>query len=319
VTRGLTLAGWAALGLVLLGWWPGKGIAMTSLARQGFSVSPAYGELSVPDDKPQMSYSVKLTNSNATDQLFSLSTVDFGSLDENGGVAFLGVQTSELEHKYGLASWMQLPQTSMQVPAGKTVEVPVVIDNRPSLAPGGHYGAVLATALTAGSGAKNSVGIKQVLSSLLLVTKQGGLRQHLGLVAQTSDASWWRLPGRVTQRFQNTGNVHLVPRGVVSVKDPFGKEVERTAINEDSKIVLPDSFRRLNSTLIPVGKGWMPGRYTLVASYRYDGTDSTTLVVQRFWYAGMALVWLVVALAVLAAAGLAWWLWSRPKRRRQRR
>jgi len=277
----------------------------------GFAVSPASGQVNVPANQPQVSYSVQLTNFNSVDKTFALSVVDFGSLDESGGVAFLGVPTSELEHKYGLAAWMSLPQTTITVPASKTVTVPVVIENRSSLAPGGHYGAILATALTAGADGSDSVGVKQVLSSLVLVTKQGGLIERLGLVSQTMSASWWHLPSTVEQRYHNTGNVHLTPRGVVSVVDPLGHEVERSAINEDSNIVLPSTYRRYATRLYGDGQAWLPGRYTVVSSYRYDGTTQTNIFRVSFWYVGAVVVWLVVGFALLVTLGIIWWMRGR--------
>lgn len=301
----------AALGLLAGGLWPAA--QAMAVAGPGFAVSPAFGQITVAQNQPQVTYDVELTNHNTQDQAFALSLVDFGSLDENGGVAFLGTPTSELQHKYGLASWMTLPESSLVVPAGKTVTVPVVIQNRESLAPGGHYGALLATALTAGSGGGDSVGVKQVLSSLLLVTKEGGLKQELSVVSQTPQAGWWNLPTELTQRYHNTGNVHLVPRGVVSVKDPFGREVVRGAINEDSKVILPDTFRNYTTELIAVAQAWWPGRYRIITSYRFDGTDQVKIYERDTVYAGSVIAWILILLVVSAAAGLVWWLWGRPR------
>jgi len=309
----------AAVCVLGSGLWSGAGAY--ALANSGFAVSPAYGQIDIAKDQSRVTYDVQLTNHNAQDQAFALSMLDFGSLDEDGGVAFLGTATAELDHKYGLANWMVLPETALSVPAGKSVTIPVTIINKDSLAPGGHYGALLATALTAGGGRSDSVGVKQVLSSLLLVTKEGGLKQELALQSQKSNASWWRLPNEATQRYRNTGNVHVVPRGIVSVKDPFGKEVVRGAINEDSKVILPETYRNYTTEFIPVARAWWPGRYRIVTSYRYDGTSQMRSFEQDFVYTGAIIIWLVIGAGLLAAAGLAWWLWGRPrgwlKRRRR--
>ena len=301
----------AAVAVLAGGIWSGAGAL--AVAGSGFAVSPAYGQIDIAKDQPQVTYDIQVTNHNVQDQAFALSVLDFGTLDEEGGVAFLGTGASDLAHKYGLATWMVLPETSLTIPAGKSVTVPITIINNDSLAPGGHYGALLATALTAGSGNSDSVGVKQVLSSLLLVTKEGGLRQELALQSQKNDASWWRLPSEVTQRYHNTGNVHVVPRGIVSVKDTFGREVVRGAINEDSKVILPETYRNLATQLISVARAWWPGRYQIVTSYRYDGTDQVLRYEQDFVYVGAIISWLVIGAALLAVAGWVWWLWGRPR------
>ena len=68
--------------------------------------------------------------------------MDFGSLDASGGVAFLGA-SDNLAHKYALASWMRPEKDAVFLDAGETETLKIVIENRESLSPGGHYGAVL--------------------------------------------------------------------------------------------------------------------------------------------------------------------------------
>jgi hypothetical protein len=288
-------------------------------AAAGLTVTPAFQMVSLSAAKPTAQYTLTLGNSTTHDQNFRLTTADFKSLDESGGVAFLGTPASELDHPYGLASWMRLEKDTVFVPAGKSAPIIVTVDNRSSLAPGGHYGAVLATAVTDTGQpyvGDPRVGVRQVISSLILLTKEGGAEPNLKLVSQTTNGHVWRLPSVVTERFQNSGNLHLVPRGVVEVRDPAGRVVERGAINPDSGIILPESFRRYQTDIRAVTTGWVPGRYSLVASYRYDGTDQTSTVTISFWYLGTALTWLVIAIILILLAGLIWW-WLRHRRRRR--
>jgi hypothetical protein len=316
VRRGTRLLGVAAAGVLMWGWWQPVWSAPTTA---GFVVSPAFENVTVRADQRQVEYNLKISNRNAADQNFRLSVVDFGSLDEQGGVAFLGQPTSELEHKYGLASWMKLEKDAVFVPAGTSTQVMVTVDNRESLAPGGHYGAVLVTAVTEnGQPSGDRVGVRQVLSSLVLATKEGGGAPGLRLAGQTANGGFWRLPSLVEQRYQNTGNVHVTPRGVVAVKDPRGVVVARGVINEGSNVILPESFRRYKTAVRPVGLAWLPGRYVVEASYRYDGTDQFEVQRLGIWYVGAAIVWVVAGLAVVAAIVLAWWLFWRPRWRRKR-
>jgi hypothetical protein len=284
----------------------------------GFTVAPAFQEISIRAGQPESEYNLQIRNHSKSDQNFRLSVVDFGSLDEEGGVAFLGAPTSELEHKYGLAAWMTLEKDALFVPAGKSANLVVHVSNRASLAPGGHYGAVLATAVTDTGqiGVGSSVGIKQVLSSLVLATKENGAQRALKLKNQRSNAAFWHLPTVVEEQFENRGNVHVVPRGIVAVTDPWGKEVVRGALNEASGAVLPESVRRYKTPLAVVGGAWLPGRYRLVTTYRYDGADETKALVTSFWYVGALVAWVVGLLALAAAGLLVWWLWWRRGRGR---
>jgi hypothetical protein len=314
MVRGLRI--WGALGAAVMLMAP---VLAWGAGRPGLAVSPAFQSVSVAADVPSVQYEVQLINRNPVDQNFRLSRVDFKALDEQGGVAFLGTSTSELEHKYGLASWMSLEKDAVFVPAGKSAKVLVTINNRPDLAPGGHYGAVLATAVDdLGRPTGDQVGVKQVLSSLVLVTKEGGAERDLKLVSQTAEAGWSRLPSAATLRFQNLGNVHVVPRGIVEVKDTAGRVVVRGAINEESGNILPESYRQYKTPLRQIAPALLPGKYQMVTTYRYDGTDATSVFVTSFWYAGSLLVWGIGLAAVAAVAGLGWWLFGRPRKQRRK-
>ena len=287
-------------------------MALAGASTSGFGISPTFGQVDLAAGQAQAQYDIKLTNHNSVDQSFRLSVVDFGTLDEEGGVAFLGTPTSELEHKYGLASWMSLSSDAAFVSAGQTTRITITIANRPSLSPGGHYGAVLATAVTDdGKPEGDRVGVQQVLASLVLATKEGGAERDLRLVGQTTNARAWRLPTRVEQRYQNAGNVHVTPRGVVQVRDPWGRVVRQAAINDGSGVILPESFRRYTTQLLSVRRAWMPGRYQVVSTYRYDGTTATKTFTTSVWYAGLAIVWVVGIAGLVATGVLAWWLWRR--------
>lgn len=294
-------------GLVAALIWPAGWVA-AARENQGYAISPAFQELTLKAGESQLQYTVKVTNQSPQSQVFALTAVDFKSLDETGGVAFVGKPARELDHKYGLASWMRLDQSSVTVKPGETVDVAAAIENRDTLAPGGHYGAVLATAATDAGGATGQfrVGLRQVLSSLVLLIKEGGSKPDLKLAGQTTDGDWLKLPTRSEQRFYNAGGVHVVPRGVVAVNDPTGKVVVRGALNEASGVILPESYRRYQTALTQVARAWMPGRYTVETMYRYDGTEQTKRFVSSFFYAGSPLVWGGLAGLLLVAAGMIW-------------
>lgn len=312
-TRGLALIAAAFVGVASM---TSSGVILAQTSAPGITITPAFQELDLPASQPKLTYDISIQNSSTISQLFHLSLVDFGSLDESGGLEFLGQSTSQLEDKFGLAKWMSLPSAAVVVPGGQTVTLPVTITNDSTLAPGGHYGAVLATIDSSESSSKGpNVGLRQVLSSLVLLTKEGGLIQRLNLAGQTDDAHLWKLPTQVTQRFHNTGNVHLVPYGVVEVEDPARRLVERNAINDGSVVILPDSYRQLTTQFLNTDAAWMPGRYRLISTYEYDGSSQTKTFVTTFWYAGLAVVWIVSLLFVAAVIFWAWWFYRAFRKR----
>jgi hypothetical protein len=279
----------------------------------GVTISPAFQEPDLPASQAQLTFDIVLQNNTPLDLTFHLNEEDFGNLDQSGGIAFLGQSSGKLTNKYALVPWMKLGSNTVQVPGFKSVSIPVTIENEPSLAPGGHYAAVLATLDSSPQGGSKgpSIGLNQVLASMVLLTKEGGLIQKLSISNQSSDARFWHLPSQITQRFHNSGNVHLTPYGVVEVKDPAGHIVERNAIDPGSDIILPGSYRLLTTDFLNVDTAWMPGRYRLVSTYNFDGSSASLTYVTTFWYAGLLIVWFVTILALVAIGLWGWWLWYR--------
>jgi hypothetical protein len=280
----------AALGVVTLG------VPAAFAQDSPVTLSPAFQDITIAKDESQKSFELKVINGSDTDVDYRLSALDFKSLNETGGVAFIGENPTKLEQKYGLASWLILETNQITIPAHGTTRVKVIIDNRESLSPGGHYGAVLLTRtnLPSATGA-DQVKLNQVLSSLLLVKKTGGEVYGFKLAGQQPNGDLWSLPDITTLRFQNTGNVHVVPRGAVKLVDPLGRVVKQGIINAESGNILPESFRRYESSLTDLGVVPVPGWYHLQVSYRYDGSDTLTIANYGFFWLG----WLWVAVLII--------------------
>jgi hypothetical protein len=109
--------------------------------------------------------------------------------------------------------------------------------------------------------APNSVQFKQSLSSLLFVTKKGGETYSQSLQSVSFTKSFVVLSDQVGLDIQNSGNVHLTPRGLVQITDPRGVVVKQGVINEDSTLILPGVKRKLEASLHTVGYAWLPGKY----------------------------------------------------------
>jgi hypothetical protein len=275
----------------------------------GVTVSPAFQDVVLTQAMNGKDITVTLTNQSSVGLNFALSSADFGTLDETGGVAFLGTPATELEHRYGLVSWLTLDRNTVFLPAAGSKEILVHIDNRPSLAPGGHYAALLATAVS-DSGvapADPKVKLHQVIASLILVRKDGGAQPGLDLTGfEPQPKNWLHLPSRVQLRFHDAGNVHVVPHGTLSLTDASRKQISKGIINEDSVAVFPQSYRRMTSSLLSIRHPWLPGRYTLTANYHFDGDNTFSKESVSFWYLGNVLTALLTALILVLSVAILW-------------
>lgn len=277
-----------------------KAVRPGTSKKGGVTISPAFQQISLSADQSSQTFDFTVTNNSSEAYEFALSVVDFGSLDDTGGVLFAGNAEKQLSYRYALSPWVTLEKDRVVVAARATEKIPITIVNKESLTPGGHYGAVLVTPTDTGSGSDRKVQIDQVASSLLFVKKLGGEVYKLDLKSADVRTHFFGLPGSVEMRFQNSGNVHVIPRGLTVLTDPRGHVVKRGVINADSGILLPESFRHVSVPLEAVGKAWMPGRYTLTTTYRYDDVTATRSVKTSFVYLNiLSIVLLVLVLSLL--------------------
>lgn len=248
---------------------------LQNIANNAISLSPFLQNITVSESDTTKSFNLELTNHSPNVQELDLTTRDFGSLNETGGILLEGSTDNYSQH-YGLTSWLTLETDTVVLQPGEARTILVSINNRQDLQPGGHYAAVVAGVKSLDDQTGNHVAINQQLLSLILVDKQGGDHYDLKLKSVEQNGNWLHLPDDIKLQFQNPGNVHVVPRGQVLLKNPAGRVIARGIINSESAYVLPASLRDLYVRLIPVGRSLpLPGIYHVEVDYRYDGIDQT--------------------------------------------
>ena len=287
---------WLAIGLVVVG-----SSRVIAAEGEGFYVIPPFVEAKIESGREKLSVEIEIGNKSLQEATFEISVVDFGSLDETGGLAFITANSDKNEKKYALASWVTLEKNSLTVLPGKSEKVKMTILNRESLSPGGHYGAVLATVKSSDQGVAETVGINQSLASLIYVLKTGGEVVDLSLNRVEFDKNILKFPETIKLRFWNKGNVHVVPRGTVVIRNNQGKIVSQGIINGDSGKVLPESSRIMELPLKKLGFWNWPGKYILEINYRDEGNDKFTTFKTGVVYVGFEGVLMGVGLVGLLA------------------
>lgn len=293
--------------LGLLGHLPFASVASAA----GLELAPMYQEVVLEEGMTETLVEVTLTNTTSTSMTFQVSVYDFESLDASGGIAFLGTQ-AEPGRSYALAPWITLEQSAITLEPGISRSVKGVIKNDELLTPGGHYGAmVFESKGSVESDQANGIAVEQRLASLLLVKKQAGANPNMELRFQSKNRVI--LPPKVALTVKSTGNVHVVPRGVVRILDPTGKVTSKSIINEASTVVLPGGERQFPITFFDERQAWLPGWYTLEILHRFDGKVEAEILNQRFFF----IPWKSL-IALLGFGGL-WMVWRRFCRWRQER
>jgi hypothetical protein len=193
-----------------------------------------------------------------------------------------------------------LPQETVTIQPKQTTIINANILNLPDLSSGGHYGAIMISLNSAESTkTNNAVSIHPIASSLLFVTKLGGDTHKLSLQDVSMKRKLFGLPNSVDLRFRNTGNTHLTPRGVVTVKNSSGKLISKGIINDNSGVVLPGTYRRFSVPLQLADSGHSFGRYKLEVDFRFDGLSQYRNYQQSFAYYPLYIFEIIVLVVLI--------------------
>jgi hypothetical protein len=268
---------------------------------QGLEISPPVIELSANPGQT-ITTQVRLRDVTAGELIAKGEVDDFGAGgDENGQPKLLLNETGA--SRYSLKYWVGAVPNLVLAPQ-QLVSNTITIHVPANAEPGGHYGVVRFTGVPP-SLQGTGVALAASVGSLILLRVNGPVTEQLN-VAEFSTyqkgvkTSFFEAgPVDFLVRLKNTGTVHEMAKGNITVKNWFGKSVAVLNVNANGGNVLPDSIRRFQATM---SQKKLFGHYTANLSLTYAGTKTLTAT-YGFWVIPWKLILLLV-LGVLVAAYL---------------
>ena len=248
---------------------------------------PLFQIVASPGDVWQSS--VKVVNTNDYDITVFASVVDFGSIGEEGHAQFIPILADENLNPHSLAKWIALPIEGIAVPRGQSAKIPFTVTVPQGAEPGGHYAAILIGTHPIGERTKGaSVSVSSLVSSLLFMRVPGDVREAGDIREFTTTKNIYRdLEASFVMRFENKGNVHVLPQGVITITNMWGKERGIIPINEatDFGNVLPNSTRKYEFLWKGDYSIFEAGRYKAIATLVF-GADARQSVsrITYFWF-----------------------------------
>lgn len=233
-----------------------NGFSQAYAQTNAVSVSPSLLHLDLQTDEPQATLYYKNTSKETVE--LTLSASDVTELEDGYKLSFLE-QKDAKNYKYSLSSWIDFDKKTLIVNPGETSTVTVFI-KKDRLNPGGHYGAVLAQ--ISNKNPSGNVAINSSLSSLIFVRTNTGKEKEEGKIEKFAPIrEWLDFPDSFVLRFNNTGDVDVVPYGLITIKDIFGRIVAKGIVNEGSLATLPESIRRYDVQILKQENFLIPGIY----------------------------------------------------------
>lgn len=273
------------------------------------SVSPTLFEMTA-NPSQEWSSSVRVINPNPYDLTLYAEVMNFAPQGEAGQGRFIPVIESETQGST-IAEWLRFERTEFVVPAEQTIELPFRIDVPENAQPGGHFAAILiGTKPPETNNNRSRVETSQVVTTLLFlrvsgeVVEEGSIRSFRPLesILERPEATF-------ELRFENTGNVHILPQGEIRISNMWGQERGVVPINRDTMFgnVLPDSVRKFSFTWTGDWSIADIGRYTAVATLAYGQEDRNFASSETtFWIIPWKEAFLIIGMTIAFGLFMTW-------------
>lgn len=246
-----------------------------------------------------------ITNRIGKTMNFKIEIEDFkGSYDPEQTVIFLGKERGP----YSLKDYLEPELTEFTLKHGQRITLPVKISIPRDAEPGGLYGSVLITTNPQEpegdlekEKAKGQMRMVSRLGALFFIRVKGEVIEE-GLFKDFSSKKFYEKSPILFQLFfENKGNVHLNPYGIIEIKNILGKKVGEIEI--EPFFTMPDSVRKRE---VKWDREWLFGRYTafigLNRGYK-DIIDQKTLI---FWVIPWKIILAGLIFLTLIILGLRW-------------
>lgn len=276
------------------------------------TITPPLFQLSIGPGEVWQS-SLKIVNTNPYELTVYASLMDFGAQGEDGQAKFFSLLGKDsLPASASLARWIKIFDGPIVVPVEKSVEIPFTVNVPADAQPGGHYAAILiGTSPPSYTPGGSVVKISSMVSSLFFARVNGDVLEEGSIREFSARKSFYQKPEvEFTLRFENSGNVHLLPQGEIAVYDMWDKEQGRIPINQNSDSfgnVLPASIRKFNFVWQGEESIWKAGRYKAVATVSFGQNERQNVSrVAYFWILPLKPILIIVGSLVLVVFIILW-------------
>lgn len=272
-----------------------------------FSLTPALQELKV-DPGHTGQFTITLVNRSQDAVPFQVYTRNFLADGIDGKITFGDDDSSS----YAAGDWLVPSTDSILLEPGGQQDVEVAVSVPANAEPGGHYASVLFEQILPQTvaGKNSQVQVATRMTALVYFTVSGEIieaGQILGAKAgEACSAVVCGLeapsfvdhgPVPFTFLFNNTGNIHVRPRGTITITQ-FGREVAKLPVED--RAVLPNSQRKFTTTW---DRSLLIGPYDAKLDLVYGSKNYQLSATAKFWAFPWQIV-LGVAVALLAVAGI---------------
>lgn len=266
--------------------------ANAQTSESSLAISPLTFEITAnPGDV--VTNAVRLFNPSDGPVTIVMQVEDFAAQGEGGQAIIEEPETTA----YSIATWTSLAKNEFVLGSNEVGLVDFTLAVPANAEPGGHYGAITAEARAGAVTGNASSAVAMKVAALMLVSVSGSVQEQLSIVDFAGPSGAVLDAGAITltSRFENSGTVHLKPRGFVTITDTFGREVANISL--DQRNVLPNSKRIVETSWQP--EGFTMGRMRAQLAAIYGSANEPLVASVEFWVIPMNVVGPVLAVSTV--------------------
>lgn len=212
---------------------------LTSVASAATVISPIT-ELEA-DPGTTVNGIVKLYNETTSNLVLTSEIEQFTTGDETGVPVFIPEQ-----NKNDFLQWFSLAETELLMLPGQVAIIPFEVTVPVNAVPGGYYSAIFWKDLPVQQGEQKNLAISTRVGTLVFLKVKGEIIESANLLSfgtVENKKVFYGLPVNFIARVENTGNVHLQPKGTITLTNIFG-QTKNLELTDGKQSVLPNSTRQ---------------------------------------------------------------------------
>ena len=279
-----------------------------SFAQQGMSltVTPPLFQFTLTPGETWAS-SIKVVNGNDYDLTVYATPIYFESTGENGKGRYVPLSVEDnATSTHSLAGWVDITDGPILVPRGQSKRIPFFITAPEKAEPGGHYASILIGTRPPDTKGSSEVKVSSMISALLFARVSGDIIEEGRIREFSTEETLYETPeAHFTLRFENTGNVHVLPRGSIIIYNMWGKERGRIDVNREANFgnVFPGAIRNFSFDWVGESNFYDIGRYKAIATLSFGaGERQSDYQEVTFWVVPIKpLLWVITILGFFIA------------------
>lgn len=235
---------------------------------------------------------ISVVNNNRYDTTLYARPVLFKPSGEHGKPVFIDPSGSRDMSQYPdestLAGWVTVPQNGFTIVREQTYTLPITITVPEDAEPGGHYAAVLiGNEAPEGTVEGGTVNVTSSVAALIFLSVAGEVHEDGRIRDFVTEKSVYEdARAELSLRFENQGNVHVLPQGNIVIYNMFGKERGIIPVNHQQNygMVLPGSIRKYSFSWTADAGIWDIGRYRAEATIHYGKEQKQSALATTYFY-----------------------------------